>query len=121
MTKPDPAPDNLKLAVSVIILTVLALYFIYLAALGDVPKQLYDAARLDGAGRWRQFVHVTLPMLSWQRAADSTAPGRVARRACRSGRPVRTMRQTFAPIAVCAAVTACSSPGPRGAGQSPGP
>jgi multiple sugar transport system permease protein len=37
---------------------------IYLAALGDVPVHLYEAAELDGAGRWRRFVHVTLPMLS---------------------------------------------------------
>lgn len=37
---------------------------IYLAALGDVPRQLLEAASLDGAGRWRRFRHVTLPMLS---------------------------------------------------------
>lgn len=34
---------------------------IYLAALATVDTQLYDAARVDGAGRWRQFWHVTLP------------------------------------------------------------
>ncbi len=37
---------------------------IYLAALQDVPEQLYEAASLDGAGRWAQFRNVTLPMLS---------------------------------------------------------
>ena len=37
---------------------------IYLAAIGDIPKQLYEAAELDGAGRLRQFRHITLPMLS---------------------------------------------------------
>jgi multiple sugar transport system permease protein len=37
---------------------------IYLAALQDVPEQLYEAASLDGAGRLAQFRHVTLPMLS---------------------------------------------------------
>ena len=37
---------------------------IYLAALGDIPPQLYEAAALDGAGRCRRFWHVTLPMLS---------------------------------------------------------
>ena len=37
---------------------------IYLAALGDVPKQLYEAAELDGAGPVRRFWHITLPMLS---------------------------------------------------------
>ncbi len=34
---------------------------ILLAALQDVPITLYEAARLDGAGRWGQFRHVTLP------------------------------------------------------------
>ncbi|QES06249.1 sugar ABC transporter permease [Streptomyces venezuelae] len=34
---------------------------IYLAALGTVPRELYEAAALDGASRWRQFLHVTLP------------------------------------------------------------
>ena len=34
---------------------------IYLAALQDVPKELYEAARVDGAGAWRRFVSVTLP------------------------------------------------------------
>ena len=37
---------------------------IYLAALGDVPRQLYEAAELDGAGAARKFWHITLPMLS---------------------------------------------------------
>lgn len=37
---------------------------IYLAALGDIPPQLYEAAELDGAGAWRRFWHITLPMLS---------------------------------------------------------
>jgi len=37
---------------------------IYLAALKDVPEALYEAAALDGASRWNQFRHVTLPMIS---------------------------------------------------------
>jgi len=37
---------------------------IYLAALGDIPKPLYEAAELDGAGPLRRFIHVTIPMLS---------------------------------------------------------
>ncbi|WP_328992931.1 ABC transporter permease subunit [Kribbella sp. NBC_01245] len=36
---------------------------IYLAALAGVDSQLYEAARVDGAGRWRQFWHVTLPAI----------------------------------------------------------
>ncbi|TCO21104.1 multiple sugar transport system permease protein/sn-glycerol 3-phosphate transport system permease protein [Kribbella steppae] len=34
---------------------------ILLAALQDIPKQLYESARIDGAGRWQQFVYVTSP------------------------------------------------------------
>jgi putative aldouronate transport system permease protein len=34
---------------------------IYLAALSGVDQELYDAARIDGAGRWRQTLHVTIP------------------------------------------------------------
>lgn len=36
---------------------------IYLAALQGVPAELYEAATIDGAGRWKQFKHVTLPQL----------------------------------------------------------
>ena len=35
-----------------------------LAGLKNIPKELYEAASLDGASRWQQFVHVTIPMLS---------------------------------------------------------
>jgi multiple sugar transport system permease protein len=37
---------------------------IYLAGLQDIPQTLYEAARIDGASRWQQFRHVTLPGLS---------------------------------------------------------
>jgi multiple sugar transport system permease protein len=37
---------------------------IFLAGLQAVPRVLYDAARADGAGAWRTFRHVTLPMIS---------------------------------------------------------
>lgn len=37
---------------------------IFLAGLQGVPRQLYEAASLDGANRWRQFFNITLPMLS---------------------------------------------------------
>lgn len=35
---------------------------IYVAGLQQIPQELYEAAELDGAGRWRQFQHVTWPM-----------------------------------------------------------
>ncbi|WP_149185097.1 carbohydrate ABC transporter permease [Streptomyces sp. TRM49041] len=36
---------------------------IYLAGMQSIPSELYEAAEMDGASRWRQFLHVTLPGL----------------------------------------------------------
>lgn len=36
---------------------------IFQAGLAAIPKELYEAARIDGAGAWQRFVHVTLPGL----------------------------------------------------------
>jgi cellobiose transport system permease protein len=36
---------------------------IYLAAMQAVPKDLYEAASLDGASRWQQFTKVTIPSI----------------------------------------------------------
>ena len=37
---------------------------IFLAALKGVPADLYEAAALDGAGKWRQFFSVTIPLIT---------------------------------------------------------
>ena len=37
---------------------------IFLAALKGVPTELYEAASLDGAGKWRQFFFVTVPLIT---------------------------------------------------------
>lgn len=37
---------------------------IYLAALSGIDQELYDAATVDGAGKWRQTLHVTIPGIS---------------------------------------------------------
>ena len=34
---------------------------IYLSALSGIDQQLYEAATIDGAGRWKQTIHVTIP------------------------------------------------------------
>jgi putative aldouronate transport system permease protein len=34
---------------------------IYIAALSNIDEQLYEAAMVDGANRWKQTIHVTLP------------------------------------------------------------
>ena len=36
---------------------------ILLAGLQGIPQELYEAARIDGASAWRQFLHITLPSL----------------------------------------------------------
>jgi cellobiose transport system permease protein len=36
---------------------------IYLAAMQGIPDELYEAAAIDGAKGWRQFTHITIPML----------------------------------------------------------
>ena len=44
--------------------TVGGTMIIYLAALKDVPQDLYEAAELDGAGAFRRFTDITWPMIS---------------------------------------------------------
>lgn len=36
---------------------------LFLAGLGEISDQLYEAAKIDGANKWQQFLHVTLPGL----------------------------------------------------------
>src|SRR6185312_5809834 len=36
---------------------------IFLAGLRALPHELFEAARLDGAGRWRTFLHLTWPLI----------------------------------------------------------
>lgn len=37
---------------------------IYLAGLQSIPTELYEAAKVDGAGAWKRFTNVTIPMLA---------------------------------------------------------
>ncbi len=37
---------------------------VFLAGLQDVPQELYDAAMVDGAGRWAKFRYITIPFMS---------------------------------------------------------
>ncbi|MEZ4635863.1 MAG: sugar ABC transporter permease [Caldilineaceae bacterium] len=37
---------------------------VFLAGLGNIPRETYEAASIDGATRWAQFRHITLPLLS---------------------------------------------------------
>jgi multiple sugar transport system permease protein len=37
---------------------------IFLAGLRQIPADLYEAASIDGAGKWRQFLKITVPMIT---------------------------------------------------------
>ncbi|KNY04137.1 carbohydrate ABC transporter permease [Microbacterium sp. GCS4] len=64
-------PEPSWLANPALIMPLIAVYvtwknlgfyiLLYLAALQNVPKELHEAAQLDGAGRWQRFRSVTLP------------------------------------------------------------
>lgn len=56
---------------SMVVITLMSLWgqaafttVIYLAALQDIPAELLEAARIDGANRWQSFWHVTFPQLA---------------------------------------------------------
>lgn len=59
-------PDWALMAVSMttIWLNLGIAFIVLLAGLQSIPEELYESARIDGAGRLGQFWHVTLPMLS---------------------------------------------------------
>ena len=58
-------PDLLKPAIAFIVFWRYIGFnlVLYLAALQTIPKDLYEAATMDGAGRWQQFWCITLPSL----------------------------------------------------------
>jgi len=58
-------PENIKPAISMIVFWRYVGFnvVLYLAALQTIPKDLYEAATMDGAGRWQQFRFITLPSL----------------------------------------------------------
>jgi multiple sugar transport system permease protein len=58
-------PENIKPAIAVIVFWRYVGFnvVLYLAALQTIPKDLYEAATMDGAGRLQQFFFITLPSL----------------------------------------------------------
>jgi len=66
-----PAPNWLasgawvKPAIALAEMTLIGQYFIiFVAALQEVPKELYEAAEIDGANSFRRIISVTIPMVS---------------------------------------------------------
>ncbi|MFG6447377.1 carbohydrate ABC transporter permease [Roseateles sp. BYS180W] len=58
-------PQHIKPAIAMIVFWRYVGFnvVLYLAALQTIPKDLYEAATMDGAGRLQQFFHITLPSL----------------------------------------------------------
>ena len=58
-------PENIKPAIALIVFWRYVGFnvVLYLAALQTIPKDLYEAATMDGAGRLQQFFYITLPSL----------------------------------------------------------
>ena len=38
--------------------------FLFISGLQSIPKEYYESAQIDGATRWEQFKHITLPLLA---------------------------------------------------------
>jgi multiple sugar transport system permease protein len=67
MTPVDWLGDPFPAMMAIVVLSVWKGFgytmLVFLAGLQSIPEELYEAARLDGAGAWRQFRHITLPQL----------------------------------------------------------
>jgi len=58
-------PENIKPAIAFVVFWRYLGFnvVLYLAALQTIPRDLYEAAQMDGAGQWQQFRFITLPSL----------------------------------------------------------
>lgn len=70
LTGTRPAPFNSASGAQVTLILVNVwknapfMAVIFLAGLQGIPEELYEAAKVDGAGRWQRFCRITLPMLT---------------------------------------------------------
>lgn len=67
LSSPDPVlgvPAPMLMFICMSLWAIGGTMIIYLGSLQGIPTQLYEAAEVDGAGRIRQLVHVTLPMIT---------------------------------------------------------
>ncbi len=60
----DPGLAMVSLAVTTVWWTLGFNFVLYLAGLQDIPRDLYEASAIDGAGPWQQIRAITLPLLS---------------------------------------------------------
>lgn len=63
--KPLSSPRTALLAIAMLGVWQGAGYnmLLFLAGLSEIPREFYDAARVDGANRWQEFRHITIPLL----------------------------------------------------------
>ncbi|HVO90598.1 MAG TPA: sugar ABC transporter permease [Casimicrobiaceae bacterium] len=59
----DPVLAKASICVAIVWKTSSFMALMLLAGLQSIPRSLYEAAEVDGATRWQQFVEITLPML----------------------------------------------------------
>jgi len=59
----SPSTALLSIMIMAVWMVVGYQMILFQAGLATIPQELYDAARIDGAGPWRRFIHVTLPGL----------------------------------------------------------
>lgn len=60
----DPSVALVSIAITTVWMSLGFNFIVLLGGLQAIPQELYESAAIDGAGRWRQFVHITVPMLS---------------------------------------------------------
>jgi multiple sugar transport system permease protein len=60
----QPVMAKIAICIAIIWKSSSFMALILLAGLQSIPKSLYEAAEVDGAGKWTQFLEITLPMLT---------------------------------------------------------
>jgi multiple sugar transport system permease protein len=59
----DPTLATIAICIAIIWKASSFMALMLLAGLQTIPKSLYEAAEVDGASKWQQFIEITLPML----------------------------------------------------------
>jgi multiple sugar transport system permease protein len=59
-----PSLAMIGIAITTVWWTIGFNFILYLAGLQDIPRELYEAASVDGATRWQQIRSITIPLLS---------------------------------------------------------
>jgi multiple sugar transport system permease protein len=60
----DPKWAMISLAIATVWWTLGFNFVLYTAGLAEIPRELYEAAAIDGAGPWQQMRQITIPLLA---------------------------------------------------------